>query len=216
MAYSLKSNRWNGASNATRAHLLLHHPPYWQTAGYDHSFDWTQYELLQNQWWKAKEKSCCPSTTIPALGSCSKTSAPPDSSLPIPSVGTKRKKNSGELVICNWKNKKRQKCRFCKKCKRVANSATNFQSVFLKKSGNLSRSASADLIHTLTVSTIWSARLHNTNHIKHRPKRLTALPPTSPHHIRATAPEIPCRKSQRPPPFTRARPFHRTESAIPT
>lgn len=65
-------------------------PPYWQTAGYDHAFDWSQYELLAKAMAESKGNFMLSINDHPDIReSCSKTSASHSLSLPIRLAETK-------------------------------------------------------------------------------------------------------------------------------
>ncbi|WP_301818473.1 DNA adenine methylase, partial [Neisseria maigaei] len=77
-------------------------PPYWQTAGYDRSFDWMQYELLAKSMAESKGKVMMSINDHPDIRELFKDFRTTRLEL-IYSVGReKTQKTSGELVICNW------------------------------------------------------------------------------------------------------------------
>lgn len=77
-------------------------PPYWQTAGYDRSFDWMQYELLAKSMAESKGKVMMSINDHPDIRELFKDFRTTRLEL-IYSVGReKTQKASGELVICNW------------------------------------------------------------------------------------------------------------------
>ncbi|WP_301669963.1 DNA adenine methylase [Neisseria benedictiae] len=76
-------------------------PPYWQTAGYDRSFDWMQYELLAKSMAESKGKVMMSINDHPDIRELFKDFRTTRLEL-IYSVGReKTQKTGGEPVICN-------------------------------------------------------------------------------------------------------------------
>lgn len=77
-------------------------PPYWQTTGYDRSFDWEQYELLAKMMAECKGKVMLSINDHLDIRELFKDFRIERLEL-VYSVGRdKTQKSSGELVICNW------------------------------------------------------------------------------------------------------------------
>ena len=77
-------------------------PPYWQTAGYDRSFDWPQYELLAKMMRECKGKVMLSINDHPDIRELFKGFRITELNLVYSISRDKTQKTSGELVICNW------------------------------------------------------------------------------------------------------------------
>ena len=77
-------------------------PPYWQTAGYDRSFDWNQYELLAKMMRECKGKVMLSINDHPDIRELFKGFRITELNLVYSISRDKTQKTSGELVICNW------------------------------------------------------------------------------------------------------------------
>ena len=77
-------------------------PPYWQTAGYDRAFDWTQYELIANMMRDAKGKAMLSINDHPDIRALFGEFRIKRLELAYTVGREKTQKASGELVICNW------------------------------------------------------------------------------------------------------------------
>lgn len=77
-------------------------PPYWQTAGYDSAFDWSQYELLAKAMTESKGKVMLSINDHPDIRALFKDFRITQLELAYTVGRDKTGKTSGELVICNW------------------------------------------------------------------------------------------------------------------
>lgn len=77
-------------------------PPYWQTAGYDHAFDWPQYELLAKAMVESKGKFMLSINDHPDIRELFKDFRITQLELAYTVGRDKTGKTNGELVICNW------------------------------------------------------------------------------------------------------------------
>ncbi|MDO4695106.1 MAG: DNA adenine methylase [Eikenella sp.] len=77
-------------------------PPYWQLAGYDRAFDWTQYELLAKAMAESKGKVMLSINDRPDIRDLFKHFRIERLELAYSVSRDKTQKTSGELVICNW------------------------------------------------------------------------------------------------------------------
>ena len=77
-------------------------PPYWQTAGYDHAFDWPQYELLAKAMVESKGKFMLSINDHPDIRELFKDFRITQLELAYTIGRDKTGKTNGELVICNW------------------------------------------------------------------------------------------------------------------
>jgi prophage PSPPH02, putative adenine modification methytransferase len=77
-------------------------PPYWQTAGYDSAFDWSQYELLAKAMAESKGKVMLSINDHPDIRALFKGFRITQLELTYTVGRDKTGKTSGELVICNW------------------------------------------------------------------------------------------------------------------
>lgn len=77
-------------------------PPYWQTAGYDSAFDWSQYELLAKAMSESKGKVMLSINDHPDIRALFKDFRITQLELTYTVGRDKTGKTSGELVICNW------------------------------------------------------------------------------------------------------------------
>ena len=77
-------------------------PPYWQTAGYDQSFGWEQYELLAKVMAESKGKVMLSINDHPDIRELFKDFRITQLKLAYTVGRNKTGKISGELVVCNW------------------------------------------------------------------------------------------------------------------
>ncbi len=77
-------------------------PPYWQTAGYDSAFDWSQYELLAKAVAESKGKFMLSINDHPDIRALFTDFRITQLELAYTVGRDKTGKTSGELVICNW------------------------------------------------------------------------------------------------------------------
>ena len=77
-------------------------PPYWQTAGYDSAFNWSQYELLAKAMAESKGKVMLSINDHPDIRALFKNFRITQLELAYTVGRDKTGKTSGELVICNW------------------------------------------------------------------------------------------------------------------
>ena len=77
-------------------------PPYWQTAGYDRAFDWTQYQLLAKVMSESKGKIMLSINDHPDIRNLFKDFRIAQFELAYSIGRSKTGKTSGELAICNW------------------------------------------------------------------------------------------------------------------
>ena len=77
-------------------------PPYWQTAGYDSAFDWSQYELLAKAMVESKGKVMLSINDHPDIRALFKDFRITQLELAYTVGRDKTGKTSGDLVICTW------------------------------------------------------------------------------------------------------------------